>query len=83
MKGVGVVANYTEGVALLVGCSGGEGARAGLQFSHSEEEREKGREKSFVVPRLVDDEGELPESCGDIRSLARCDDAPMFCFVYS
>ena len=43
MKGVGVVANYAEGVALLVGCSV---ARAGLQFSHSEEEA-RGKELCF------------------------------------
>ena len=67
MEGVRVVANYAKGVALLVGCSGGERGRQGRGCNfHTLSEREG--EKSFVFPRLVDDEGELPERCGETRS---------------
>ena len=61
------MANYTEGAACFnVGCSGGEW------------EEEKGVAAIFPLgarelcfPRLVDgNEDELPERCGDMRSLA-------------
>ena len=65
--------NYTEGVALLVGSSGGEQEEGGPQFSHSERERGGERGEPFVFPRLVDDDDEdelpkLPERCIETRA---------------